>query len=84
MTKVEILAQAEVIAARLTDLKAIWFHYMAVNRLGFQRCYELSSLALQAKREGRIRSSVAQFYNGCVMKEIREQKQKKSYSVNYV
>jgi len=51
---------------------SIWFHYKAIKLLGFQTCYELSSLALQEDRDGRVKSTVARYYNGCVMKELEE------------
>lgn len=66
--------QAKLIAERLNDLKGIWFHYKAIKVLGFQQCYELASLALQQYREGKVRTSPARYYNGCVVREIREGK----------
>lgn len=66
------LAEAEIIAQRLNDADAFWFHFMAVNRLGFDKCYELCSLALLAYKEGRTRGSAAKYYNGCIMKELKE------------
>lgn len=65
-----LLGQAQTIADRLNDRNAIWFHYKAVKLLGFNKCYELSSKTLIDKREGRIRTTPARYYNGCVMKEI--------------
>lgn len=51
---------------------SIWFHYKAVKLLGFQTCYELSSLALQVDRDGGVKTTPARYYNGCIMKELRE------------
>lgn len=70
----EFLAQAQIIAERLNDMNAIWFHYKYVKKLGFNRCYELASKVLLDKREGRIRTSVARYYNGCVIKESEHEK----------
>lgn len=66
-----LLSQAEIIAERLNDEKAIWFHYKAIKILGFQKCYELSSLTLAECREGKVKTSSAKYYNGCVMREIK-------------
>lgn len=73
MTREEIVANAQVILQRLNDYpNSLWFHYKAIKILGFQRCYELASLALQQHREGKVRTSPARYYNGCVVREIRE------------
>lgn len=67
--KKDLMLQAEVIAKRLNDEKAIWFHYKAIKNLGFQKCYELSSLTLAEYREGKVRTTPAKYYNGCVVRE---------------
>ena len=72
MSRDKRLAEAKIIAERLSDNNAIWFHFMAINRLGFDKCYELASIALLARREGRINVTPARYYNGCVTKELRE------------
>ena len=74
MTDERILTEARIIAERLSDLESIRFHYKAVLRLGFDTCYELSSMVLQADRDGRIKTTPARYYNGCVMKELDERK----------
>lgn len=71
-----IKSQALIIAERLHDLDGFWFHYKKIKVLGFQRCYELSSLALQMAREGRIKRTSARFYNGCIRIEEKKLKNK--------
>lgn len=73
----KLKAQARVILKRLGDSEgSFFFHVMAVNKLGFDRCYELASHALLMYREGRIRTTAPRYYNGCVMKEIELRKSK--------
>lgn len=69
----EILeSQAKSLADRFGDSQGLGFYCMAILKLGFSRCYELASLSLQLAREGKVRTSAARYFNGCVMKEIRE------------
>ncbi len=68
----EIKAHAQIIAERLNDLDGFWFYYKYIKILGFQRCYELASLSIQEFREGRIRTSPARYFNGCVRRELKE------------
>ncbi len=74
MDKDTLLAQAEAIAGRLNDLNGIWFHYKAINKLGFHICYQLCSLALDKFRRGEVKTSPARYYNGCITREIRERR----------
>lgn len=71
-----IKSQALIIAEKLHDLNGFWFHYKKIKTLGFQKCFELSSLALLIAREGRIRTTAARFYNGCIQKEEKKLKNK--------
>lgn len=71
-----IKAQAEFIAERLNDRKAIKFHYYAIKKVGFNKCYELSSLALQVFREGIVKTTAARYFNGCIKKEIQKKHNK--------
>lgn len=68
----EIKVKAQMIADRLNDPKGIWFHYKYVLILGFQKCYELTSLAIQEYKAGKVKTSIRQYYNGCVMREIQK------------
>ena len=64
-----IKSQALIIAEKLHDLNGFWFHYKKIKTIGFQKCFELCSLSLQLAREGRIKTTAARYYNGCVQKE---------------
>jgi hypothetical protein len=72
MQKEILESQAQTLADRFSDSKGLGFYCMAILKLGFSRCYELASLSLELAREGRIRTSAARYFNGCVMKEIKE------------
>jgi len=68
--------KAHLLMDRLSDHKsALGFHYNAIKLLGFQRCYELASIALEAYKSGKVRTTLARYYNGCIKKELI----KKSY-----
>ena len=64
--------EARIIAERLSDLKGLGFYCNAVSELGFQRCYELASLSLVAAREGKVYTTAARYFNGCVKRERGE------------
>lgn len=68
-----LLEQAKTIADKLDDQNAVWFHYKSVKTLGFDKCYELCSLALEKATYGNLRTSPARYYNGCVMGEVKKQ-----------
>ncbi len=72
MQKEELESQAYILAEKFSDTKGLGFYCMAILKLGFARCYELASLSLQLAREGKVRTSAARYFNGCVMKELRE------------
>lgn len=65
-------AEALVIAERLGDPKGLLFYCFAVRKLGSDRCFRLCSVALEAARNGYVKTSAARYFNGCVKKEIRE------------
>lgn len=72
MNRQQLLSEAKIILQRLNDHpNSIWFHFKAIKMLGFQKCYELASLALDEYRVGNIRTTPARYYNGCVMREIK-------------
>lgn len=76
MRRQQLLAEVQIITEKLNDLDAKWFHYKYIKLLGFQRCYELASYALQLYREGKISVNPASFYNGCVRREVDQRKEK--------
>jgi hypothetical protein len=72
MEKEVLESQAQTLADRFRDTQGLGFYCMAILKLGFSRCYELASLSLELARDGRVRTSAARYFNGCVMKEIKE------------
>jgi len=77
MQKEMLESQAQTLADRFGDSEGLGFYCMAILKLGFSRCYELASLTLQMTQEGRVNTSAARYFNGCVMKEIREKGEKR-------
>ncbi len=71
------LFEAQTIAQRLGDKAGIRFYYKAVRFLGFHQCYELTSLALLAEKEGRIKTNMGRYFNTCVKNEIEKKRKSK-------
>lgn len=70
MTEDEIKFNAQAIARMLHDDANYWFHFKWIQILGFDKCYQLASLAVMLSHENKIFTSPAKFYNGCVHKEL--------------